>query len=191
MEPIPVNIPRIQGREKELLIECIDTGWISSEGPFVREFEKRMAERFGRKHAIAVSNGTGALDCALKSLQLEPGDEVILPTFTIISCATAILNAGATPVPVDMDPDTWNMTAEHVRERITPKTKAILAVHIYGLPVEMEPLCDLAQEHGLHSSKMPQKPSDRPATAVPAAASARPAPLVFTPTSTSPPAKEA
>lgn len=150
MEPIPVNIPRIQGREKELLIECIDTGWISSEGPFVHEFEKRMAERFGRKHAIAVSNGTGALDCALKSLQLEQGDEVILPTFTIISCATAILNAGATPVPVDMDPDTWNMTAEHVRERITPRTKAILAVHIYGLPVEMEPLCDLAQEHGLH-----------------------------------------
>lgn len=149
MQPIPVNIPLLQGREKELVSECIDTGWISSEGPFVKEFEEKMAARVDRKHGIAVCNGTAALDCALRSLQLEPGDEVIVPTFTIISCVTAILNAGAKPVLVDMDPITWNMTPDGIEQAITPETRAILVVHIYGLPVEMKPVLDLAEKHGL------------------------------------------
>jgi perosamine synthetase len=149
MTPIPVNIPLLQGREMELVQECIETGWISSEGPFVREFEEKMAARFGRKHAVAVCNGTGALDCALKSLQLQPGDEVIVPTFTIISCVTAVINAGAKPVLVDMDADTWNMTAEGIGEVITSRTRAILVVHIYGLPVDMDPVLELAEQYGL------------------------------------------
>ena len=149
MDSIPVNIPLLQGREKELVLECIDTGWISSEGPFVKEFEEKMAARVDRKHGIAVCNGTAALDCALRSLRLEPGDEVIVPTFTIISCVTAIINAGAKPVLVDMDPITWNMTADGIEQAITPETRAILVVHIYGLPVEMKPVLVLAEKHGL------------------------------------------
>jgi perosamine synthetase len=149
MDPIPVNIPLLQGRELELVQECITSGWISSEGPFVQEFEEKMASRFGRKNAVAVCNGTGALDCAVRSLGLEQGDEVIVPTFTIISCLTAILNAGAKPVLVDVDPLTWNMTAKGVREAITTRTRAVMAVHLYGLPVEMEPLLALAGEYGL------------------------------------------
>lgn len=133
----------------ELVQDCIETGWISSEGPFVREFEEKMAARFSRKHAVAVSNGTGALDCALKSMGLEPGDEVIVPTFTIISCVSAILNSGAKPVLVDMDADTWNMTPAGIREAITSKTRAILVVHIYGLPVDMDPVLEIAREYGL------------------------------------------
>jgi perosamine synthetase len=146
---IPVNRPRLDGNEKRYLIECIETGWVSSEGRFVGEFERRFAEKVGRRHAIAVNSGAGALDAAVAALKLSPGDEVILPTFTIICCASAILRAGAVPVLVDSDPRTWNMDVSQVRARITSKTKAIMAVHIYGLPVDMDPLFALAREHNL------------------------------------------
>jgi perosamine synthetase len=131
------------------LQECIDSSWISSEGPFVQRLEAGMAQRTGRRHAIAVSNGTAALEAAVAALGLGPTDEVILPTFTIISCAAAIVRSGATPVPVDCDPVTWNMGLKQVAAAITPRTKAIMAVHIYGLPVEMDPLLELARHHGL------------------------------------------
>jgi len=108
-EFIPVNTPLLDGREKAYLAECIDSGWISSEGPFVQRLEEGMARRTGRKFGIAVCNGSAALDVAVAALGLKPGDEVILPSFTIISCATAILRAGAVPVVVDSDPLTWNM----------------------------------------------------------------------------------
>lgn len=146
---IPVNKPLLDGNEKRYLAECIDTGWISSEGPFVRRFEEAMAARVGRRHAIAVANGSMALDAALAALQLEPGDEVLLPTFTIISCAAAIVRAGAVPVLVDADPLTWNMDTGSLESRITSRTKAIMVVHIYGLPVDMGPVLDLAHRHGL------------------------------------------
>lgn len=146
---IPVNEPLLDGNEKLLLIECIETAWISSEGPFVKHFEDEFAARVGRKFGIAVCNGTAALEAAVIALDLGPGDEVILPTFTIISCAAAIVRAGATPVVVDCDPLTWNMTAELVAEKITSKTKAIMVVHIYGLPVAMDPILELADKHGL------------------------------------------
>ena len=146
---IPVNEPLLNGNEEKYVVECIRTGWISSEGPMLRRFEEGFAARVGRKHGIAVSNGSVALDAAVVALGLGPGDEVILPSFTIISCAAAIVRAGATPVVVDSDPQTWNMTAAGVEARITPRTRAIMVVHLYGLPVDMGPLLELAQRHGL------------------------------------------
>ncbi len=146
---IPVNEPLLDGNEKKYLKQCIDTGWISSEGPFVREFEERFAARVGRRHAIAVTNGTAAIDAAVEALGVGPGDEVILPAFTIISCVTQIVRAGAVPVLVDADPVTWNMDVSRIANRITPRTKAIMVVHTYGLPVDMDPVLDLARRHGL------------------------------------------
>jgi perosamine synthetase len=147
--PIPVNEPLLNGKEKEYLVQCIESGWISSEGPFVRQFEEEFAQRVGRKHAIAVCNGSSALDAAVAALNIAPGDEVILPAFTIISCAAAVVRAGAIPVLVDCNPQTWNMDVRQIEERVTRKTKAIMAVHIYGLPVDMDPLLAIAERHNL------------------------------------------
>ena len=146
---IPVNVPLLDGNEKLYLNECIDSGWISSEGPFVKKFEEEFAKRVNRKHAIAVTNGSCALDCAIAALDIGPGDEVILPTFTIISCITEIIRVGATPVLVDINPDTWNMDVSQIESKITPKTKAIMVVHIYGLPVDMNPVLEIASNYGL------------------------------------------
>lgn len=146
---IPVNEPLLDGNEKRYLAECIDTGWISSEGPFVQRFEQAFAARMGRKHGIAVTNGTAALDAAVAALGIGPGDEVILPTFTIISCILQIVRAGATPVLVDSDPRTWNLDVTQIEAKITPRTKAILVVHLYGLPVDMDPVLALVERHGL------------------------------------------
>jgi len=149
MKFIPVNEPLIDGNESKYLQECIDTGWISSEGPFVRQFEGLFAERVQRKYGIAVSNGSAALEVSVIALGIGSGDEVILPTFTIISCAAAIVRSGATPVLIDNDPHTWNMDVNQIEDKITSKTKAIMIVHIYGLPVDMEPVFDLANKYGL------------------------------------------
>lgn len=146
---IPVNEPLLNGNEEKYLVECIRTGWISSEGPFIKKFEEQFAARVGRKYGVAVANGSVALDAAVVALRLGPGDEVILPTFTIISCAAAVVRAGAVPVVVDCDPATWNMDVAQVEARITPRTRAIMVVHIFGLPVEMDSLLALAQQHGL------------------------------------------
>jgi perosamine synthetase len=146
---IPVNEPLLDGNEKKYLVECIETGWISSEGPFIKQLEEGLAQRVNRKYGIAVSNGSAALDAAIVALGIGAGDEVILPTFTIISCAAAIVRAGAVPVVVDSDPQTWNMDIAQIEAKITPRTKAIMVVHIYGLPVEMDPLLAIAKKHGL------------------------------------------
>ncbi|MFT4703245.1 MAG: perosamine synthetase [Bradymonadia bacterium] len=146
---IPVNLPRIDERDEVRLVECIRTGWISSEGSFVREFEAKMAERAGRKHGIAVTNGSAALDAAVAALRIGAGDEVILPSFTIISCAAAIVRQGAMPVPVDCDPETWTMDPAAVEAAITPATRAIMAVHLYGLPADMAAIVDIAERHGI------------------------------------------
>jgi perosamine synthetase len=146
---IPVNEPLLNGNEKNYLQQCIDTGWISSEGPFVREFEEKFAARVGRRHGIAVANGTAALDAAVEALGIGPGDEVILPTFTIISCISQIVRAGARPVVVDSDPVTWNLDVRQIESRITPRTEAIMVVHTYGLPVDMDPVLDIARRHKL------------------------------------------
>ncbi|ETR70625.1 MAG: glutamine--scyllo-inositol transaminase [Candidatus Magnetoglobus multicellularis str. Araruama] len=146
---IPVNTPLLGNKEKEYLNQCIETGWISSEGPFVKLFERQMADRIGRKHGIAVCNGTAALDIAVKAVGIGQGDEVIMPSFTIISCASAIIRSNAMPVLVDSEPDTWNMNIQQIENKISPKTKAIMVVHIYGLPVDMNPILELAQKYNL------------------------------------------
>jgi len=146
---LPVNEPLLNGREKELLQQCIDTGWISSDGPFVAEFENKFAAYIGVKYGIAVCNGTAALETALFAAGIGQGDEVILPSFTIISCVLAVLRLGAIPVLVDAESETWNMDVTQLAARITPKTRAIMPVHIYGHPVDMDPLLQLAKKHNL------------------------------------------
>ena len=146
---IPVNTPLLDGNEKKYLNECIDTGWISSEGKFVNQFEDQFAQRIERKHAIAVSSGTAALDVAIEAMLIGPGDEVILPAFTIISCISQVVRSGATPVLVDSDPLTWNMNLQQVEEKITEHTKVILVVHIFGLPVDIDPLLEIAKKKNI------------------------------------------
>jgi perosamine synthetase len=146
---IPVNEPLLAGNEKRYLAECIDSGWISADGPFVERFETAMAARTGRRHGIAVCNGSAALDVAIEALGIGPGDEVVMPAFTIISCIAQILRSGATPVLVDSDARTWNMDVRQIEARISARTRAILIVHVYGLPADVEPVRELAARHGL------------------------------------------
>jgi perosamine synthetase len=146
---IPVNEPLLDGNEKRYLDACIDSGWISSEGPFVREFERKFAERVGRKYGVAVANGSAALDVAVAAVGIKSGDEVIMPTFTIISPAASVVRAGGIPVLVDSDPKTWNMDATQIEAKITERTRAIVIVHIYGLPADMDPVIEVAKKYRL------------------------------------------
>ena len=146
---IPVNSPLLAGNEKKYLNECIDTGWISSEGPFVKKFENNMASYIGRKYATACANGSAAIDIAVRALELKAGDEVIMPTFTIISCAQSLVNHGVTPVLIDSDYKTFNINVEEIESKITSKTKAIMIVHIFGLTTDVGPLITIAKKHNL------------------------------------------
>jgi perosamine synthetase len=146
---IPVNEPKLGPRELEYVTECVQTGWISSAGRFIDQFEQQWAAYCGRRYGIAVCNGTVALQIAAACLDLQPGDEVIMPSFTIISCAQAVIYSGGVPVLVDSDPQTWCMDVSQVRSKITSRTRAIMPVHIYGHPVDMDPLLELADEFGL------------------------------------------
>jgi perosamine synthetase len=146
---IPVNELVLGQRELEYLSECVNTGWISSAGRFIDAFEKAWAGYCRVNYGVAVCNGTAALQVAVGCLDLQPGDEVIMPTFTIISCALAVIQNGAVPVLVDSDPKTWCMDVTQVEAKITPRTRAIMPVHIYGHPVDMDPLLKLAEKHDL------------------------------------------
>lgn len=150
MTRIPVNEPLLGPRESEYVMECLRTGWISSAGRFIEQFEEQWSHYCNRRHGVSVSNGTAALQVAMRALDLRPGDEVIMPSFTIISCALAVMDVGAKPVLIDSDPDTWCMDVRQVEERLTSRTRAIIPVHIYGHPVDMEPLLDIAERHGLY-----------------------------------------
>ena len=149
MKFIPVNTPSLNGNEKKYLSECIDTGWISSEGPFVKKFETQFSKKINKKYAIAVSSGTAALDISVKSLNIGFGDEVIVPSFTIISCVAAIVKNGAKPVLIDSDIETWKVDIEKIESKISKKTKAIMVVHTYGLPVNMTRILSLAKKYKL------------------------------------------
>jgi len=146
---IPVHEPCLDGNELAYVQECVRTGWISSEGSFVRRFEDAMCKRFGMPEGVAVCNGTAALEVALYALNLRVGAEVIMPSFTIISCALACVRLGLVPVLVDIDAETWTMDPGQIEARITSKTGAIMPVHIYGNPVDMDPVLAIARRHGL------------------------------------------
>jgi len=146
---VPVNTPLLSGNERKYILECLDTGWISSEGEFIKRFEREFSQYVGRQYGIAVSNGSAALDIAIEAIGIKPGDEVIMPAFTIISPALSVVRAGGIPVLVDTNPATWNMDVDQIESRITPKTKAVVVVHIYGLPVEMDKVLALCKKHNL------------------------------------------
>ena len=146
---IPVNTPLLNGNERKYLNECIDTGWISSEGPFVKKFEKDMATYVNRDYATACSNGSAAIDIAVGALELKKGDEVIMPSFTIISCAQSFVTRGIKPVLIDSDYFNFNMLVEEIEAKITSKTKAIMIVHIYGLSVDVDPILAIAKKYNL------------------------------------------
>jgi perosamine synthetase len=148
-KPIPVNTPSLTGNELKYLSECIETGWISSEGPFISKFEIQFAQYIGREYGIAVSNGSAALDIAVQALNIGSGDEVIMPAFSIISPAQSIVKTGAKPVLIDCDPYTWNMDVTKIEQKITKATKAILIVHIYGLPTDVDPILRIAEKYRL------------------------------------------
>ena len=146
---VPLYRPSLKGNEARYVLECLETSWISFRGPFVGEFEKRFAARTGAAQALTVCNGTAALHLAVLALGIGPGDEVIVPTLTYIASANAVAHAGARPVFADSLRETWQIDPSSVRERITPRTKAIMAVHLYGQPCDMDAILELARRHNL------------------------------------------
>ena len=146
---IPVAAPVFAGREKEYVADCMESGWISSAGKYVDQFEEQFAQFCGVRHAVACCNGTVALHLALVALGVAAGDEVIVPTLTFVATANAVTYCGARPVFVDSEPGTWNIDPALVEAKITPRTKGIIAVHLYGHPADADALRDIAGRHNL------------------------------------------
>ena len=146
---IPVNIPKLSNQEKINVKKCLTSGWISSEGEYVKKFEKDFSKYNNRIYGVAVSSGTGALEIALKSLDLKRGDEIIIPTFSIISTALCVIKLGLKPILVDSDLATWNMDSEQVIKKISRNTKAIIITHIYGFPVDLQNVLRLAKKKNI------------------------------------------
>ena len=149
MEKIPVYQPSLLGNEKKYVIDCLDSNWISSKGKYVNLFENEFAKYVNVNYSTGVCNGTVALHLALLSLGVSQGDEIIVPTLTYIASVNSIVYTGATPIFVDSLPDTWQIDPAEVVKAITPKTKAILAVHLYGHPCDMQELKDIAIKYNL------------------------------------------
>ncbi len=143
----PVYKPFLSTKEREYVLDCIDSSWISSKGKYVERFEHQFAEFLGVKNAVAVCNGTVALHAALVALGIGPGDEIIVPTLTYIASVNAITYTGATPVFADSLPDSWQIDPKDAAKRITPRTKGVMAVHLYGHPCDMDQLSALAKEN--------------------------------------------
>ncbi len=146
---IPVCEPLLGEKEVEYVLDCLKTNWISSKGKYVDIFEEKFARYCGCNYGICTTNGTTALHLALVSAGIKPGDEVIIPTFTMIATAFAIIYTGAKPVFIDSEPETYNMDVTQIEEKITPKTKAIMPVHIYGHPCDMDPIMEVAKKNNL------------------------------------------
>jgi len=146
---IPVCAPLLGEKELEYVTNCVKSGWISSKGEYVEEFEDKFAEYCDCKYGIATTSGTTALHLALASIGVGKGDEVIIPAFTMIATAFAVVYCGAQPVLVDSEPETWNMNVNQIEENITDRTKAIIPVHIYGHPCDMNPIMKLAKKEGI------------------------------------------
>ncbi len=146
---IPVCEPTLEGNELKYITQAVKTNWISSAGEFINKFETKFAEYCGVKYGVSCSNGTTALHLAIEAMGIDQGDEVITPTFSMAASANAILYAGAKPVFVDSELDTWNIDVNKIEEKITPKTKAIMVVHTYGHPVDMDKVNKIAKKRGL------------------------------------------
>lgn len=146
---IPIAETFLVGKEKEYVMDCVQSGWISSIGKYVTQFETAFARYIGSKHASSCSNGTAALHLAYHACGIGKGDELIMPNLTFIATANAAAYLGGKPVFVDVDPRTWNMDTTQIEKKITPKTKAIVPVHLYGVSCDMKPIMELAQKYGL------------------------------------------
>src|ERR1700739_1144519 len=144
---IPVAVPDLTGHEEAYVVEAIRSSWISSLGPFVDRFESDFAQLCGTRAAMGVCNGTVALHLALLTLDVGPGDEVIVPSLTYIATANAVRYVGAEPVFVDVDPETWCIVPAKTEAAITPRTKGIVVVHLYGHPVDFDPIDRIASAH--------------------------------------------
>lgn len=147
---IPVAAPNLVGNEKKYVMDCLDSNWISSRGQYIEKFEKSFASFCGVSHALTCTNGTVALHLALLALKVGPGDEVIVPTLTFVATANSVMYVGATPVMVDSEEQTWNMDPAQIEAKITPRTKAIIVVHLYGHSVDMDAILDIARRHNLY-----------------------------------------
>jgi perosamine synthetase len=147
---IPVCEPTLGGNEAEYVLDCIESNWISSAGKYIPRFEEAFAGLCDTQYGVACANGTVALHLALATLGIGPGDEVIVPTFTMIATINAVTYTGATPVLVDSEPATWNMDLNQVADKITSRTRAVMPVHTYGHPVDMDPLMEMAEQHGFY-----------------------------------------
>jgi perosamine synthetase len=146
---IPVCEPVLDGNEERYVLDCIRTNWVSSAGKYLQEFEAKFSAWCGARHGIACSNATTGLHMTLVAMGIGPGDEVIIPDFTLIVSANTVILAGARPVLVDIEPDTWCIDASKIEEKITPRTKAIMAVHMYGHPCDMDRIQEIARRRGL------------------------------------------
>jgi perosamine synthetase len=146
---IPVAAPTLNGNEKAYVLDCLESTWISSSGKYLDRFEAAFAEFCGVRHAVACSNGTTALHLALVALGIGPGDEVIVPTLTFVATANAVTYCGARPVFVDVDAETWNIDPAAVEAKVTPRTKGIIVVHLFGHPADMDAIGVIARRHGL------------------------------------------
>jgi perosamine synthetase len=146
---IPVYQPWITEKEKQYVEEALASTWISSKGAFLDRFEREFAAYVGAEHGVAAANGTVALHLAFSALGIGPGDEVIVPTLTYVASVNAIAYTGATPVFVDSEPDHWALDPKAIERTITPRTKAIEVVHLYGYPADMDPIIEVARRHSL------------------------------------------
>ncbi len=146
---IPISEPSITQKEIDYVTDAVKSGWVSSLGHYINEFEKKFADYIGTKYALTTSNGTTALHLALVSLGIKKGDKVIIPDLTFVATANAVTYTGAKPVMVDVEPDTWCIDPASVRKAITKKTKAIIPVHLYGHPANMDEINKIARDHGL------------------------------------------
>jgi perosamine synthetase len=147
--PIPVAQPFLGGNEAKYVNDCLDTGWVSSIGRYVEEFESQFAEYCDVRYAVSCNSGTSALHLALTALGVGPGDEVLVPSMTYVATANAVRYCGATPVFVDSQPDTFNIDPEDIERRVTPRTRGIIAVHLYGHPADMRAIGDIARRHAI------------------------------------------
>ena len=146
---IPVAEPVLAGREREYVLEALDSNWISSQGPFNERLERLFAGHTGVRHALACTNGTAALHLALAAVGIGPQDEVICPALTYVATANAVRYCGAEPVFVDVDEQTWTLDPDQLAGAVTPRTRAVIAVHLYGRAADLDAICSFAHAHGL------------------------------------------